>query len=63
MHVMIKCHSGVQVLVKARSIEQANKNWDALAEAGEAEPRIPGQSWRPSRSEVQHAIDCGRDYR
>ena len=57
------CDSGTVVLVRAKSAEEAEREWDASAERGDAEPRISGTTERATAEEVRRCVDMGHDYR
>jgi hypothetical protein len=60
---VITCRSGVHALVKATDAQAANEQWDAEAETGNAEPRIPGLTRRANRGDVVACVASGHDYR
>ena len=63
MTYVLTCASGTEVLVAASTAEQAERDWDKLAAAGEAEERITGFTRRASRADVRYLVEQGRDYR
>jgi len=58
----ITCESGTVVLVRHSSAAVAEREWDLLAAAGDAEPRV-GPAEPASRSDVRRCGEMGHDYR
>jgi hypothetical protein len=59
----ITCESGTVVLVRARTAEQAEEEWDAAVRAGIAEERINGTTSPATRADVRACVASGHDYR
>lgn len=52
----------VVVLVAAYSAQHAEREWDALADQGDAESRV-GPATRPTRREIREIAASPHDYR
>jgi hypothetical protein len=65
MDYVITCETGTVVLVSAASEAEAEANWDAEVEAGNAERRISiGGMTRPASSaDISRCVLMGHDYR
>jgi hypothetical protein len=60
---VLTCESGIVALVSAESMDDANEQWDADVEAGDAEPRIPGTTRLADSEDIAACVACGHDYR
>lgn len=60
---VMTCVSGVDVLVRAASSDDAETQWDAEAAKWYAEDRVPGTTRPASREDVKACVESGHDYR